>query len=194
MEPFIAQIVMFGGNFAPRGWAFCDGQLLSISQNTALYSLLGTTYGGDGRTTFALPDLRGRTPIGPRTGNGLPTYREGQMVGAPSHTLSQLEMPAHTHQADTSGLQILIGADNSPGDTNTPSSGVTLAAPPKAGPTDVKIYKTNGNPATPINGGNGLSGKVNIGVSGGSQPISLMQPSLAINFIIALVGVFPSRN
>jgi len=90
MNPFLAQIVLFGGNFAPRGWAFCDGQLLAISQNDALFSLLGTTYGGDGRTSFGLPDLRGRTPIGPRNGPGLSDYRLGQRGGVEDVTLNDL--------------------------------------------------------------------------------------------------------
>ena len=96
-EPLLAQIVLFGGNFAPRGWAFCDGQLLAISSNTALFSLLGTNYGGDGRTTFGLPDLRGRTPIGPRSGPGLSTFREGQRGGSEFSTLNVPQMPSHNH-------------------------------------------------------------------------------------------------
>ena len=96
-EPFIGQITLVGFNFAPRGWAFCEGQLLSISQNTALFSLLGTTYGGDGRTTFGLPDLRGRVPIGPGTGPGLPSYSWGQKGGADREALAINQMPGHSH-------------------------------------------------------------------------------------------------
>src|SRR6187399_1257120 len=96
-EPFLAEIVMFAGNFAPRGWAFCQGQILAISQNTALFSLLGTTYGGNGQTTFALPDLRGRVPVGTGQGPGLPTMDLGQVGGEPTHTLITTEMPAHQH-------------------------------------------------------------------------------------------------
>ncbi|NOT56941.1 MAG: phage tail protein, partial [Deltaproteobacteria bacterium] len=98
-DPFIGEIIMFGGNFAPRGWAFCNGQLLSIAQNTALFSILGTTYGGDGRTTFALPDLRGRVPVhaGNSQGPGLPPVQLGEMAGSPSVTLTVSQMPMHNH-------------------------------------------------------------------------------------------------
>src|SRR6056297_3180065 len=98
-EPFVGEIRMFAGNFAPRGWAFCDGQLLAVSQNDALFSLLGTIYGGDGRTTFALPDMRGRFPLHPGNGPGLPSYRQGQRGGRPELTLNQTELPAHSHSA-----------------------------------------------------------------------------------------------
>ena len=98
-EPFLAEIIMFAGNFAPRGWAFCQGQILSIAQNTALFSLLGTTYGGNGQTTFALPDLRGRVPVGTGQGPGLPNVNLGDPAGEPTHTLIITEMPAHNHVA-----------------------------------------------------------------------------------------------
>src|SRR5687767_4659649 len=100
-EPFIAQITLFAGNFAPRGWAFCQGQILSIAQNTALFSLLGTTYGGDGQTTFALPDLRGRVPVGTGQGPGLSPYQAGQKSGVENTTLLSTQMPAHVHTANT---------------------------------------------------------------------------------------------
>ncbi|KRS11535.1 hypothetical protein XM53_16515, partial [Roseovarius atlanticus] len=113
-EPFIAQIVLFGGNFAPRGWAFCDGQLLPINQNQALFSLVGTTYGGDGRTTFALPDLRGRAPLGPRQGPGLTFRREGERGGTERVTLTQLEMPNHSHAANVETTANML-AESRPG-------------------------------------------------------------------------------
>src|SRR6476619_6096122 len=100
-EPFMAEIVLFAGNFAPRGWAFCHGQILSIAQNTALYALLGTTYGGDGQTTYALPDLRGRVPVGTGQGPGLLNINLGEMSGEPTHTLIITEMPAHNHTLGT---------------------------------------------------------------------------------------------
>ena len=130
MEPFIGQIIMFAGNFAPRGWAFCDGQLLPISQNTALFSILGTTYGGDGRTTFALPDLRGRVPMHAGHGPGLSSRRIGEKGGQESVTLTIAEMPSHTHSAlssstidPTSTGAFVKGAVNATG--TTPSINVT---------------------------------------------------------------------
>ncbi|KRS10186.1 hypothetical protein XM53_22310, partial [Roseovarius atlanticus] len=113
-DPFIGQIVLFGGNFAPRNWAFCDGQLVAISQNSALFSILGTTYGGDGRTTFGLPDLRGRVPIGPRQGPGLTFYREGQKGGAEDVTLTQAEMPSHSHATNVQTTANML-AESRPG-------------------------------------------------------------------------------
>src|SRR5215212_9817165 len=110
MEGYIAEIRLFAGNFAPRGWAFCAGQILSIASNTALFSLLGTTFGGNGQTTFGLPDLRGRVAVGPGQGPGLPSYDLGQMAGETTHTLIINEMPAHNHQAQAAGNS---GAGNS---------------------------------------------------------------------------------
>lgn len=164
-EPFLAEVRMVGFNFAPRGWAFCDGQILPINQNQSLYSLLGTTYGGDGRTSFALPDLRGRTPI--HVGEG---HRQGQKSGEETHTLSAAEMPNHDH---------VLQATANDGKTPIPI-GKVLARTPNAiyrDPTDLK----NMNAA----------GVANVG---GGQAHENMQPYLAVNFCIALQGLFPSRN
>src|SRR5688572_24550841 len=161
-EPFIAQIMMFGGNFAPRGWAFCSGQILSIAQNTALFSILGTTYGGNGQTTFALPDLRGRVPIHPGQGPGLSNYDLGQAAGLETITLTQNQMPTHTHAAQ---LHASTQAAN-----DTLPSGNFLA--------DGGAYQSATN--TTMN-----AGAVTNGLAGGSQPVSIIQPYLAINFIIA---------
>ena len=170
-EPFIAEIIMFGGNFAPRGWAFCEGQLLPISQNAALFSLIGTTYGGDGRTSTALPDLRGRVAIQAGTGPGLPSYRLGQRGGQPTHILTPNEMPSHNHN---------ISVHSEDGDEANPS-GLTFAA---TGGT--AIYSDEGADATMR--GNTITN------TGGGQAHNIMQPFLALNYIIALTGIFPSRS
>lgn len=178
-EPFIAEIIMFGGNFNPRGWAFCNGQLLPISQNTALFSLLGTIYGGDGRTTFALPDLRGRAAVHPGTGPGLSNIRLGQKGGAENHTLSVAQMPSHTHTATAT----LKGIDRK-GDKHEPG-GNTLASKSRT-----NIYQT-APPDVAMKAG---SVTVSNAATGGSQAFSIRDPFLGINHIIALVGTFPSRN
>lgn len=163
-EPFLAEIRMVGFNFAPRGWAFCDGQILPINQNQSLYSLLGTTYGGDGRTTFALPDLRGRVPI--HVGEG---HREGQRGGEETHTLQVNEMPQHDHQ---------LQAYSDPANLGQPNSARLAQAP-------APLYASDAT-------GSMKSGTVtNVG---GGQAHDNMQPYLAVNFCIALVGLFPSRN
>ncbi|WP_261387635.1 phage tail protein [Chitinophaga pinensis] len=132
-EPFIAAIVMFGGNFAPRSWALCWGQILSIAQNTALFSLLGTTFGGNGQTTFALPDLRGRVPVGTGQGPGLPNVNLGEIAGEPSHTLIITEMPAHNHVATAGAMVASPSASTAAGTTNTPGPGLVPAAIPRIG-------------------------------------------------------------
>ena len=168
-EPFLAEIRIVGFNFAPRGWAFCDGQILPINQNQSLYSLLGTTYGGDGRTTFALPDLRSRTPI--HRGNG---HTLGQKSGAETVTLTAAEIAAHTHAAK---------ASSSAGDNATPAGDMLAEMP--AG--DV-IYR---NPETATMTAL-RSGTVTN--AGGGQAHDNMQPYLTLAFVIALRGLFPSRN
>jgi microcystin-dependent protein len=165
-EPFLASIVLFAGNFAPRGWAFCNGQILSIAQNTALFSLLGTTYGGNGQTTFALPDLRGRAPLSPGQGPGLASYSLGEVGGVESVTLLSTQMPAHTHaQPAANGQQT----------TNRPNG----AVPARGG-----VYADSGDGAAldPTSS------------AGGSQPHENRSPYLALNYIIALEGIYPSRN
>ncbi len=182
-EPFIGQIMLFAGNFAPRGWAFCNGQILSIAQNTALFSILGTTYGGNGQTTFALPDLRGRVPLSPGQGPGLPNYNLGQMSGSPTHTLITTEMPQHNHtaQVTTKSFDNSLGGT---GDVET-TAGHYWASSIGVG----NIYSTTHNAAMAAD-----AVGVTVGVSGGSQPHNNMQPYTAINYIIALEGIYPSRN
>ncbi|MFK8008441.1 MAG: phage tail protein [Saprospiraceae bacterium] len=188
MTPFIGEIVMFGGNFAPRGWAFCEGQLLAISSNTALFSILGTTYGGDGRTTFALPDLRGRVPISPGTGPGLPSYKLGQRGGAPTETLNVLQIPAHNHvtQSTVTGT-VTVGVNNEPSDGSTDPDGNHLGQA-------TGIY--NGDDATGSLEGvtANFASTVQVGMTGNSQAHNNMQPYLAVYYIIALQGTFPSRS
>ncbi|KAB7731171.1 phage tail protein [Rudanella paleaurantiibacter] len=173
MEPYLAQIIMFAGNFAPRGWAFCQGQILAITQNTALFSLIGTTYGGNGQTTFGLPDLRGRAPIGVGQGPGLPNINWGGQGGAPTHTLISTEMPAHNHS---------LNASSQAGNTAAPANAFLAAT----GSLDPE-YRSTLDSAVPL-GTNSMS------VVGGSQPHNNMQPYLGMNFIICTTGIYPSRN
>jgi microcystin-dependent protein len=178
MEPMIGEIRMFGGNFAPRNWAFCEGQLLPISQNEALFSILGTTYGGDGRTTFALPDLRGRVAIGPGNGPGLPDYRLGAKGGNAETYINVTQMPSHNHVAV---VNIPISGD----DATTDEAGGLLSTTDGA-----KVYGGAAG-GSHYNGGNTPVTVVN---TGGSQPVNNMQPFLAVYYIIALQGIFPSRS
>lgn len=171
-EPYIGQIYLVGYNFAQRGFALCAGALLPIASNTALFSLLGTTYGGDGRTTFQLPDLRGRTAVGMGRGAGLSDRRLGQRSGQETHQLSQLEMPQHIHPTT------LRGSEEDAVSTD-PATGVLAAgALYHAGAPDVNF------PANAITAGN----------AGGSQAHNNMQPYLVLNYEIALQGLFPSRS
>jgi microcystin-dependent protein len=170
-EPFLGEIMIVGFNFAPRGYALCDGQLLPINQNQSLYSLLGTTYGGDGRTTFALPDLRGRTPIHFGNGSGLTPRTLGAKSGEENQTLSAAQMPQHTHT---------VQASPTAADTPLPAGnllGTTAAA---------DVY----NPAGNLQNMSAAS----VVSNGGGQAHTNMQPYLTLNFCIALRGVFPSRN
>lgn len=186
MEPFIGEIIMFGGNFAPRGWAFCDGQLLPISSNSALFSILGTTYGGDGRTTFALPDLRGRAPIHAGNGPGLSSRRLGEKSGTETVTLDQTQMPAHTHNAAVSGGDTSINIGGGKGNTADPNGNYLSN-------TGAAIYKTAAG-----TGSLGGVGKTAVTVTnanaGASLPHNNMQPYLVVNYIIALIGIYPSRS
>jgi microcystin-dependent protein len=178
MDPAIAVITMFGGDFAPRGWALCQGQILSIAQNTALFSLLGTTFGGNGQTTFALPDLRGRTPLHAGQGPGLSPYSLGQQSGSESGTLLIGNLPVHTHAATFN-----FAVSSNAATTDEPGGAV-----PANGSTTAYL------PGGVVSGQLGGVSSTTVGITGGSQPFSLRQPYLGINFIIALFGIFPSRN
>ena len=187
MNPFMGQLMLFAGNFAPRGWAFCNGQLLSIDAYSALFSILGTTYGGDGRTTFALPDLRSRVPIHPGTGAGLPSYSLGQKVGAPTHSLTIQEMPAHNHTV-TGSVKLQVADDASDSfQANSDALGANTS-------NREFIYKNNPT----FNNGNELAGMDSSGLNtannGGGSSFNIVQPSLGVNYIIALTGSYPSRS
>jgi microcystin-dependent protein len=171
-SPFIGQIMLVPYNFPPRGWAFCQGQILPIAQNTALFALLGTTYGGNGQTTFALPDLRGRVPISSGQGPGLSNYSLGQLAGTENTTLTVNQMPAHNHT---------IGASGEDGNSANPANRRLAAA---TGSPPPSIYS---NAAADTN-------LQPTGNTGGSQPFSILQPYLTLNYCIALQGIFPSRN
>ncbi|NJN46233.1 MAG: phage tail protein [Candidatus Competibacteraceae bacterium] len=170
-EPFLAEVRIVGFNFAPRGWAFCDGQILPINQNQSLYSLLGTTYGGDGRTSFALPDLRGRTPIHVGRSNGGADHRLGQKSGEETHTLAANEMPQHDH---------MLRASSTDANTGTPTNHVLARS------TTPEAYRDTSSLAAMQAG--------SITNVGGGQAHENMQPYIALNFCIALQGLFPSRN
>lgn len=169
-DPFIGQITMFAGNFAPRGWAKCDGALLPISQNSALFSILGTNYGGDGRRTLGLPDMRGRTPIHAGSGPGLPRVRLGQKSGSPTHTLTTLEMPRHNHGGG-------LACTNGNATQDKPANNVLAKA---------ESY-TSARPDSRMS--NSM-----ISFDGGGRSFSIMQPYQAVHFIIATVGTYPSRS
>lgn len=174
MDPFIGQIVMFAGNYAPRGWAFCDGQLLPIANNPALFSIIGTTYGGDGRTTFALPDLRGRAPIHEGTGAGLSPRMLGQRGGTETVVLNVSEMPAHDHTAQQPGTSAAPT-------TRSPANAIAATLP------NMPAYNQGG----PVDANMAVEAT---GTTGGGAAHPNMQPFLTVNYIIALVGVFPPRS
>jgi len=184
MNPLLATITLFGGNFAPTGYAMCQGQTIAISQNTALFSLLGTTYGGNGTSTFQLPDLQGRVPIGAGNGAGLTPVSLGQVGGSESITLSVNNLPAHSHN-----LNVNTGLGN----TAAPGTTTYLASSPQTGSgpnsSSLDLYTTNA-PNTNLS----QAGIGTIGNTGAASPFDNHQPYLAITYIIALQGVFPSRN
>ena len=204
-------IVMFGGNFAPKDYAYCAGQLDSISQNQALFAILGNTWGGDARTTYGLPDLRSRVPLGVGRGIGLTQVFPAQLRGTEIRTLTYANLPAHTHDATfvpTSGggsVNLTGTADfkssSSPADSNSPSAGTSLGTDVKLGLNQIKAYNSNSpdvvmqtvtvNVNGPVPAG---SGTVAVEQTGGSCPFYIRNPYLGMNYIISLQGYFPSRN
>jgi microcystin-dependent protein len=176
--PFLGQIVMFGGNFAPKGFALCNGQLLAISQNTALFSLLGTFYGGNGTSTFALPNLQGSVPVHMGTGPGLSPYSIGEFGGTQNVTVTAATMPSHSHVFNASTANA----------TGPSPSGLVPAKPTAANAAAYAVSQSAPYPALAPQTMNSSS------VAGGSQPHNNMMPTLFITFIIALTGIFPARN
>lgn len=186
MDAFVGMITMFGFSWAPRNWALCNGQLLSISQNAALFSLISTTFGGDGSTNFALPDFRGRVPMHFGSGNGLSVRVAGQAFGSEATALGLLQLPAHTHSATVTAT---LNAETTTGNLRNPLNAM-LATPPAS----AAIY------ATPVAADNkamapeSITTTTQIGLAGGGQPFSNLQPTLVVNFCICTSGIFPSRN
>jgi microcystin-dependent protein len=174
-DAYIGEIRLFAGNFAPRGWAFCEGQMLSIAQNTALFSILGTTYGGDGRTTFTLPDLRGRVPLHPGQGPGLSSYSLGESGGVQSINLQQNQLPL---------IAPSLKASNELANTDDPTNAILAKPNPNK---KLMIYRTGSTPNVALN-------PASAGTIGGGQPIDNRQPYLGLNYIICLQGIYPSRN
>ncbi len=177
--PYLGEIRMFAGNFAPTGWALCNGQLLAISQNTALFAILGTNFGGNGVNTFGLPDLRGRVAVNQGQGLGLSSYVVGEQTGSEHITLLQNQMPAHTH---------LVACDNNSADTtgyDPTNSFISAQSNPAGGGNGFPVFSSSQNQTM---------NPSMITPSGGNQPFSIIQPVLCVTFIIALVGIFPSRN
>jgi len=181
MEPLLAMVFPFASNFAPQGYLFCSGQLLAISSNSAVFSLLGTTYGGNGTSNFALPDLRGRTILGQGQGPGLNNYTLGQAAGVESISLLANQLPQHSHP---------FNVNNALGNTAAPGTTTYLSASPATGSgpnaTSLKSFTT-----TPPNTTLAVNA---VGTTGSNQPVSILQPYLAMSYIIAMVGTFPTRN
>ncbi|WP_218598148.1 phage tail protein [Polaribacter sp. NJDZ03] len=202
MDEYIGIIKIFAGDFAPRGWAFCEGQLLAINSNTALFSILGTTYGGDGRTTFGLPDLRSRVPVGLGNGPGLTPRRLGEKDGTEHNVLNVTQMPPHTHAAvltstGSATATIAIPAFDDTGDSPDPSNTAVLAKAENTAGTEMNLYTNSAADTTlkpftaPITN---ISGEVTVGLTGAGQNINNMQPFLGLNYIICMQGIFPSRS
>jgi microcystin-dependent protein len=193
-EGFVGEIRLVGFNFPPNGWSLCSGQILSIAQNETLFVLIGTTYGGDGQTTYSLPDLRGRLAIG--AGTGLSTYVQGQSFGSESASILTSNMPAHTH-AITGGVAVAttVGVTNLAGDKLGGNNHVLAVAEaftsPPVGVANYSDQAPNGN----LGGvSSAVTSTLGLGPTGGNLPVSIEQPFLVMNYVISLFGVFPSRN
>jgi microcystin-dependent protein len=173
-QPFVGEIIMFGGNFAPAGWAMCDGQLMPISENDTLFNLIGTTYGGDGQETFAMPDLQGRVPVHNGTGSDGINYQIGEKAGVESVTLSTQQIPSHSHVSQTaSGGQAATAPNNILADAQTNQAGT-------------RIYSSQA-PSVALNNNT-------VTIQGGSQPHDNIQQTLCVTYVISLFGIYPSQN
>jgi microcystin-dependent protein len=183
---YIAQITLFAGNFAPSNTMMCNGQLLSIAQNTALFALVGTTYGGNGTTTFAIPDLRGRAPIGTGTGPGLSTIQLGQAAGVEQTTLLSNQMPQHTHTGTLTngGLPFVNSAATSATPATGSALGIASGEDADLNNVAVRVYVPSA----------GVSQSVAIGTAGSNSPVDIRNPYLGLNYIMTTQGIFPSRN
>lgn len=205
MEGYFAEIRLFAGNFEPMYWAFCQGQTMNISQNAALYSLLGTLYGGDGQQSFKLPDLRGRVPVGMGQGPGLQPVYQADTGGAEAYTMLTSQMPAHTHSVTNAGSGLVPISGNITATMNVNTSTGTLTSPANNFLADFAggLYANSATPATTLasnaitistnNLSVNLSG-IQISPTGGNQPINKMMPFLVLNYIICVEGIYPSRN
>lgn len=191
MEGYIGEIRMFAASFAPRNWAYCNGQLLAISTNTALFSILGTTYGGNGQTTFALPDTRGRVVVGAGTRPNGPNFTTGEMGGTPTVTLLMSNLPTHNHPA----APVVMRAMNTSANAQSPSG--ALFAVPNGNIQGDALTITSYHDGTGITAFDSLNPgafMANLMPAGGSQPHSNMQPYLGMNYVICQYGIYPSRN
>lgn len=175
MQPFLAQILLLTFYFSPKGWALCAGQIMAINQNQALFSLLGTTYGGNGIQTFQLPDLRGRVPVHPGQGPGLPNYILGEVAGTETITLLSNQLPSHTHP-----LKVNNAAPNA-----VSPNGAALAQSPMISGNAAMVYSASSSTTLAANA---------VANAGGNQPLSILQPFSVLNYSIALQGIFPTRN
>ncbi|WP_119680975.1 phage tail protein [Indioceanicola profundi] len=204
-EPFLGTVMIWAPNFAPRGWAFCQGQIMSISTNSALFSLLGVVYGGNGQTTFGLPNLAGRVPVGQGQSAGTSSYVLGQTSGTETVTLTTAQMPMHNHGATvtfTGAPSVSLQASQSQATSEKPDAGSLLAdaAPAIGTAAGPKIYVASGDTGDRVTlggvSGNAgtLAGTVAVAPNGSSQPFTVVQPYQVLNYVIALEGVFPSRN
>lgn len=192
-DPFIGEIRMVGFGFAPQGWLFCQGQLVSIQQYQALYALLGTAYGGNGTTTFGLPDLRGRSPVGMGNGPNLTPVTRGQLGGVESTTILTTQMPSHTHVATATATTSISVAGTPSNALPSPSASNNIlgASPPSGGPS-ASIWSDQLNNPVPLGNTGGVS--VTLQSTGGSAPLPIRNPYVGTNFIIAFEGLFPQRN